>query len=227
MKNRNINIIDRCNLTVLLENGQEDTAEFLAQNNVIIIASLSCYLEENVDAQRGNSTYKKSIKVLQQLNDIGYGRAESGLILNLVYNPNGAFLPGNQAELEENYKRALFAEHGITFNQLLTITNMPINRYSDVLKKEGNYEEYCSLLASNFNPVNAENIMCKSQISVGWNGVLYDCDFNQALGIPILSDRKTIMDIERFSDVTRRINYNSQCYGCTAESGSSCQGSLT
>lgn len=227
LKKRNRKIIDRCNLTVLLENGQEDTAEFLAQNSVIIIASLPCYLEENVDAQRGNSTYKKSIKVLQQLNDIGYGRAESGLTLNLVYNPDGAYLPGNQAELEVNYKRALFAEHGITFNQLLTITNMPINRYLEVLKKEGYYEEYCKLLTSNFNIDIAGKIMCKSQISVGWNGVLYDCDFNQALGTPILSDRNTIMDIERFSDVSRTIDYNSHCYGCTAGSGSSCQGSLT
>lgn len=227
LKKRNRNIIDRCNLTVLLETGQEDTAEFLAQNNVTIIASLPCYLEENVDAQRGNSTYIKSIKVLQQLNDLGYGKAESGLTLNLVYNPGGAYLPGNQAELEVDYKQALFAEHGITFNQLLTITNMPINRYSEVLKKEGNYEEYCKLLVSNFNPNIAEKIMCKSQISVGWNGDLYDCDFNQALGIPILSDRNTIMDIEKFSDVSRTIYYNSHCYGCTAGCGSSCQGSLT
>lgn len=227
LKKRNKNVIDRCNLTVLLETGQENTAEFLAQNNVAIIASLPCYLEENVDSQRGNSIYKKSIKVLKLLNDLGYGKSENGLILNLVYNPGGAFLPGDQAELEKDYKRVLLAEHGITFNHLLTITNMPINRYSEVLKKEGSYEDYCNLLVSNFNPVAAEKIMCKSQVSVGWNGKLYDCDFNQALGIPILSDKNTILDIDSFSEVSRLISYNSHCYGCTAGCGSSCQGSLS
>ncbi len=227
LKKRNKNIIDRSNLTVLLEAGQEDTAEFLARNNVAIIASLPCYMEENVDSQRGNSVYKKSIKVLKQLNSLGYGKSGSGLILNLVYNPLGAFLPGNQAELETDYKRVLFIEHGIIFNHLLTITNMPINRYSEVLKEKGGYEEYCNLLASNFNPMVAEAIMCKSQVSVGWNGVLYDCDFNQALGNPILSDNNTILDIDRFSEVSRTIYYNAHCYGCTAGCGSSCQGSLS
>ena len=227
LKKRNKNVIDRCNLTVLLETGQENTAEFLAQNNVAIIASLPCYLEENVDSQRGNSIYKKSIKVLKLLNDLGYGKSENGLILNLVYNPGGAFLPGDQAELEKDYKRVLLAEHGITFNHLLTITNMPINRYSEVLKKEGSYEDYCNLLVSNFNPVAAEKIMCKSQVSVGLNGKLYDCDFNQALGIPILSDKNTILDIDSFSEVSRLISYTSHCYGCTAGCGSSCQGSLS
>lgn len=227
LKKRGKDIIDRCNLTVLLETGQEDTAEFLAQNNVTIIASLPCYLEENVDFQRGNSIYKKSIKVLKQLNDLGYGKEGSGLILNLVYNPGGAFLPGSQEALEADYKRVLFDEHGITFNRLLTITNMPINRYAELLRKEGQYEDYCNLLASNFNPDAADNIMCKSQISVGWDGVLYDCDFNLALGISIVSDRNTILELDSFSDITKSIFFGSHCYGCTAGCGSSCQGSLT
>lgn len=227
LKKRNMNIIDRCNLTVLLEAGQEGTAEFLAQYKVGIIASLPCYLEENVDSQRGNSVYKKSIQVLKQLNHLGYGKSESGLLLNLVYNPLGAYLPGNQMELEEDYKRALYAEHGIIFNKLLTITNMPINRYQRFLRKEGSYEEYCNLLVSNFNPNVAEAIMCKSQISVGWNGVLYDCDFNQALGKPILSHKNTILYIDRFSEVSKTIYFNSQCYACTAGNGSSCRGSLS
>ena len=226
LKQRKRNIIDRCNLTVLLEKGQEDTADFLAQNNVILIASLPCYTEENVDAQRGNAIYKKSIRVLRKLNAIGYGREQSGRILNLVYNPNGPFLPGLQEELEADFKRELFEEYGITFNQLLTITNMPINRYENVLKREGNYEKYCNMLALNFNPDVAQKMMCKSQVSVGWNGTLYDCDFNQALEIPILSDRNTIMDIYGFSDVSRTIFYGSHCYACAAGCGSSCQGSI-
>lgn len=227
LKKRNKNIIDRCNLTVLLEDRQEDTAEFLAQNRVTIIASLPCYLEENVDSQRGSSIYKKSIKVLKQLNELGYGKAGSGLILNLVYNPGGAFLPGDQVKLQADYKRVLLSEHGIMFNRLLTVTNMPINRYSEVLKKEGNYEKYYDLLISSFNPASADKIMCKSQVSVGWNGVLYDCDFNQALGVSILSDRNTILELDGFSDVTKSICFGKHCYGCTAGSGSSCQGSLT
>ncbi len=226
LKKRNKNIIDRCNLTVLLESGQEDTAKFLAQNNVTIIASLPCYLEKNVDSQRGSSIYKKSIQVLKRLNELGYGKAEGRLILNLVYNPGGAFLPGNQKELEVDYKRVLLEEHGITFNRLLTITNMPINRYAEVLQKEGQYEEYCNLLVSSFHPGNADRIMCKSQVSVGWDGVLYDCDFNQALGISILSDRNTILELESFSEVTKSIFFGTHCYGCTAGCGSSCQGSL-
>lgn len=227
LKKRDKDIIDRCNLTVLLETGQEDTAEFLAKNNVTIIASLPCYLEENVDSQRGNSTYKKSIKVLRQLNELGYGRAGSGLVLNLVYNPGGAFLPGVQKELEADYKRVLLGEHGITFNRLLTITNMPINRYAEMLNQKGQFKEYCNLLVSSFNPDTAGKIMCKSQISVGWDGVLYDCDFNQVLGISVLSDRNTILELDRFSDITKSICFGSHCYGCTAGCGSSCQGSLT
>jgi radical SAM/Cys-rich protein len=227
LKKRDKDIIDRCNLTVLLETGQEDTADFLAENNITVIASLPCYLEENVDYQRGNSTYKKSIKVLKQLNELGYGKAGSGLLLNLVYNPGGAFLPGAQKELEADYKRVLREEHGITFNRLLTIANMPINRYAEFLNQKGQYTDYCNLLVSSFNPDAADKIMCKSQISVGWDGVLYDCDFNQALGISVLSDRNTILELDRFSDITKSICFGSHCYGCTAGCGSSCQGSLT
>lgn len=226
LRKRNISIIDRCNLTVLFEQGQEDTAEFLAENEIIVIASLPCYEEENVDAQRGNSIYKKSILGLKKLNSLGYGNPDHGLILNLVYNPGGAFLPGNQEELEIDYKEVLREQHGIEFNQLITIVNMPINRYLAVLKKENTYEDYCRLLISNFNPEAATKIMCKSQISVGWDGKLYDCDFNQALRLPITSENNSIFHIENFQEITKNIIYDNHCFGCTAGCGSSCQGKL-
>lgn len=221
-----VNIIDRCNLTVLLEKGQEGTAEFLAEHKVTIVASLPCYLEENVDYQRGHEIYRKSIHILKHLNNLGYGKEGSGLILNLVYNPLGEYLPGDQKELEADYKQVLYAEHGIVFNQLYTITNMPINRYSNLLKREGKYEDYINLLYSSFNEKAAEKIMCKKQVSIAWDGKLYDCDFNQALGIPISSDKNSIWDIEDFVEINKTITYDSHCYGCTAGFGSSCQGKL-
>ncbi|MHB8128017.1 MAG: arsenosugar biosynthesis radical SAM (seleno)protein ArsS [Mobilitalea sp.] len=221
-----VNIIDRCNLTVLLEKGQEDTAEFLADNRVIIVASLPCYLEENVDFQRGNDVYNKSIQVLKYLNQLGYGKEGSGLLLNLVYNPLGEYLPGNQSELEADYKQILYKAHGIVFNQLFTITNMPINRYENLLKRKGKYVEYNNLLYSAFNERTAENIMCKKQVSIGWDGKLYDCDFNQAIGIAIYSDKNSIWKIEDFAEIGNIITYDSHCYGCTGGFGSSCQGKL-
>lgn len=221
-----VNIIDRCNLTVLLEKGQEGTAEFLAENKVMIFASLPCYLEENVDYQRGNDIYRRSITVLKHLNRLGYGKEDSGLILNLMYNPLGDYLPGDQKELEADYKHALWAEHGILFNHLYTITNMPINRYAAMLKREGKYEDYCNLLNASFNESAADKIMCKEQVSIGWDGRLYDCDFNQALGIPIFSVKNSIWDIQGFDEISKTIMYDTHCYGCTAGSGSSCQGKL-
>lgn len=221
-----VKIIDRCNLTVLLEKGQEDTAEFLADKKVIIVASLPCYLEENVDFQRGNNIYHKSIEVLKHLNQLGYGKEGSGLILNLVYNPIGEYLPGNQSELEEDYKKALYQAHKIVFNQLFTITNMPINKYENLLKREGKYDEYNNLLYTSFNKSAAEKIMCKKQVSIGWDGTIFDCDFNQAIGFPINSDKNSIWKIEDFTEIGKIITYDSHCYGCTAGFGSSCQGKL-
>lgn len=221
-----LNIIDRCNLTVLLEKDQEDTAKFLADNNVTIIASLPCYTEKNVDFQRGNHIFTKSIRVLKHLNTLGYGKEGSGLILNLVYNPLGAYLPGDQKKLEADYKKVLKEKYGIAFNHLYTITNMPINRFTDMLKQEGKYEDYCNLLYASFNEKAADKIMCRKQISIGWDGKLYDCDFNQAMQIPISSEKNSIWDIEDFAEISNTITYKSYCYGCTAGSGSSCQGEL-
>ena len=223
LRELDVSIIDSCNLTVLLEHGQEGTTAFLAANRVAIVASLPCYTEENVTFQRGNEAYRKSMKVLKQLNDVGYGREGRGLTLHLVYNPLGDYLPGEQKQLEADYKKVLKSEHGIEFNHLYTITNMPINRYADQLKREGKLEGYRNLLRSSYNEKAADKIMCKKQVSVGWNGMLYDCDFNQALHIPILSDRNTIWDIDDFDEISKIIAYDTHCFGCTAGSGSSCQ----
>ncbi len=226
LKEMGVQILDRCNLTVLFEEGQETTAEFLAANNITIIASLPCYTEENVDKQRGRDIYYKSIKALRLLNDYGYGKAGSGKLLNLVYNPLGAFLPGRQEELEEDYKNILWKEHGIIFNKLFTITNMPINRFAHLLMREGSYENYCTLLAEAFQVPAAERLMCKHQISVSWDGKLYDCDFNQALDIPIIQEKADIWAIEDFGEIGREIVYARHCFGCSAGFGSSCQGKL-
>jgi radical SAM/Cys-rich protein len=226
LKLRGKKIINRCNLTVLLLPGQESTAEFLAENKITIIASLPCYLEENVDYQRGNSVYEKSIRALKILNSLGYGKKDSGLILNLVYNPSGDILPGNQKELELDYKRVLKEKYNIEFNHLLTITNMPINRFADQLEKSGKLQSYYDLLKANFNYKAADKIMCKSQVSVGYDGTLYDCDFNQALALPVLSDKNTVWNINDFTEISNTILYGSHCYGCTAGNGSSCQGTL-
>jgi len=222
----NINIIDRCNLSVLFEKGQENTPSLLAQNNVAIIASLPCYTEENVDLQRGQNTYRKSISALKLLNKIGYGQEDSGLILNLVYNPGGACLPAEQGTLELAYKEELKKQYGIVFNHLYTITNMPINRFAHTLKQNNEYEAYYNLLYDSFNPRAAESIMCKNQLSVAWDGEIFDCDFNQALEIPIHTGRKTVWNIDSFNEVCSEISFSNHCYGCTAGYGSSCLGRL-
>lgn len=226
LRSLNKTIIDRCNLTVLFEKGQEDTPKFLAENGVVIFASLPCYLQKNVDTQRGDATFNKSINGLIKLNQLGYGKKDGNLILNLVHNPTGENLPGDQRELEEEYKYILTRDYGIVFNHLYTIANMPISRYCDKLKREGEYEKYLSLLVKHFNYSVADRIMCKKQISVGWDGRLYDCDFNQALGEPISSKKNSIWDIESFSEVGKAITYDVHCFGCTAGCGSSCQGKL-
>lgn len=227
LREQKLNIIDRCNLSVLFENGQENTASLLAKNKVTIIASLPCYTEENVDSQRGRNTYNKSIDALKLLNKLGYGQESNDLVLNLVFNPLGADLPSEQKELESDYKEILKTQHGISFNNLFTITNMPINRFADSLIKNNEYDAYYNLLFNSFNAKAAKNIMCKNQLSISWNGEIFDCDFNQALNIPISSGKKTVWDIDNFNDVCKQISFADHCYGCTAGNGSSCQGKLT
>ncbi|MCB1178498.1 MAG: DUF3641 domain-containing protein, partial [Leptospiraceae bacterium] len=199
---------------------------FLANNNVEIVASLPCYLKENVDKQRGNGIFEKSITGLKKLNDLGYGKIGSGLSLNLVYNPLGAFLPPDAFKLEKDYKFRLMEDFGIEFNSLLTITNIPIHRFKNWLIKRDKYESYMNLLIDNFNPETVENVMCTEMISVGYDGYIYDCDFNQMLGETLIGEEKTIYDINSFDSITEKIYLDNHCYGCTAGKGSSCSGSL-
>ncbi len=222
-------IIDRCNLTILNENGQEYLAEFLANNKITIIASLPCYLEENVDSQRGEGVFEGSIKGLKKLNQFGYGIKSSGLMLNLIYNPIGPNLPPPQIELEAVYRIKLKELYGIEFNNLYTITNMPINRFKLHLLKTGRLDSYQSLLEESHNPLNIENIMCRKILSVDWQGNLYDCDFNQQLKLAINSEYKTLNDmlINDLDWSDSPITVGSHCFGCTAGNGSSCGGSLT
>ena len=227
-RERGIDVIDRCNLTILFEPGQEDLAQFLSDQGVTITASLPCYLEENVEQQRGKGVYNDSIKALKLLNELGYGERED-MQLNLVYNPVGPVLPPAQTQLELDYKRELGERYGIRFNQLFTITNMPISRFGAVLLANDNYYDYMALLRENFSEDNLATVMCKSLVSVDWQGYLYDCDFNQMLEIPVLgSDRRRhIRDL--LSDDSLRtadIATGEHCYGCTAGQGSSCGGAL-
>jgi radical SAM/Cys-rich protein len=219
-------VIDRCNLTVLFEPGLETLAEFLAANGVEITASLPCYTESNVDQQRGKGAFEKSIRALRLLNEIGYGKPGSGLALNLVYNPLGASLPPPQEKLEADYKSHLHESFGIEFNRLFTITNMPIKRFADMLLREGRHEAYMGLLANHFNPATVDHVMCRDLVSIGWDGRIYDCDFNQMLDLetPV---GKNIWEIDSFSELANtRIATDSHCFGCTAGAGSSCGGSL-
>ena len=226
VRDKKIAVIDRCNLTILLEPGQEDTIEFLAKHQVEIVASLPCYLEVNVDKQRGKGVFNKSIQALKLLNQIGYGKPDTGLIINLVYNINGPYLPPSQQELQNDYKKYLNEKYDIYFNQLFTITNMPINRFKEYLQRERQLDSYIQLLRENFNPEISHNVMCKSLISVGYNGEIYDCDFNQMLEMPIGNKPTTIWDIDSFSDCPQAIAIDEHCFGCTAGEGSSCSGAL-
>ncbi|MDM5147433.1 arsenosugar biosynthesis radical SAM protein ArsS [Candidatus Persebacteraceae bacterium Df01] len=219
-------VYDRCNLTVLFQPEQEDTPEFLAANGITIIASLPCYTEDNVEEQRGRGVFDKSIKGLQRLNALGYGKAGSGLELNLVYNPVGAHLPPSQAQLEADYRAYLDKHFSIVFNSLFTITNMPIKRYRHYLEREGMLENYMLLLVENFNAAAAAGVMCADTLSVGWDGKLYDCDFNQMLDIPINGNPTTLWDIQSLNDIPTGIAFDNHCYGCTAGAGSSCSGAL-
>lgn len=219
-------VIDRCNLTVLLEPDQEDTAEFLRDHKVNIVASLPCYTQQNVDNQRGKDVFTKSIKALKILNDLGYGKKGTELIIDLVYNPGGAFLPGDQSKLEADYKVRLKEEHGIEFNSLFTMINMPINRFERTLKQNNVLDEYKNLLVNNFNADAAKAIMCRELVSIGWNGLIYDCDFNQMLDISVYPQKTTIWDIDSLSELDRQIAFKDHCFGCTAGAGSSCSGTL-
>lgn len=225
-------VMDRCNLTVLFQAGQEDLPEFLANHEVEIIASLPCYLEENVDTQRGRGVYRQSIDALRRLNAIGYGQPGSNLILNLVYNPVGAHLPPSQKQLEADYKRELSWRFGIVFHHLYTLTNLPIARFAHYLERAGQLQAYLELLVTAFNPATLDGLMCRRLVSVSWNGFLYDCDFNQMLdlqlgnGTPFRLGEWPAAELAHLL-THRDILLDSHCYGCTAGAGSSCGGVLT
>ncbi len=220
-------VIDRCNLTVLYQPGQEDTAEFLAENGVTVVASLPCYTRENVDRQRGRDVFDRSIEALRWLNRLGYGDTDSALGLDLVYNPQGASLPPPQAELEERFRKELHELFGVAFRRLITITNMPIKRFAHALAREGRNEEYMSLLVNHFNPRTVPGLMCRDMISVGYDGQLYDCDFNQMLGLPLGGRKRTVWELSDAAALEGEpIATAGHCYGCTAGAGSSCGGVL-
>jgi radical SAM/Cys-rich protein len=222
-------IIDRCNLTILLEPGFEDYAEFLARHEIEIIASMPCYSPENVNAQRGEGVFDASIKALQLLNSLGYGR-DPRLPLHLVYNPNGAFLPGPQEELEADYKRELDGHFGIVFNKLYTITNLPIARFASYLKNNNLLGDYMALLNDAFNPATVDGLMCRNTINVSWEGEVFDCDFNQMLKMQWSSlggsDGLHLWDVDPAQVENREILTGDHCFGCTAGAGSSCGGAL-
>ena len=221
-------VIDRCNLTVLFLPGQEDLAEFLAEHEVAVVASLPCYTKENVDKQRGRGVFGKSIEGLKLLNRLGYGGPGSPLPLDLVYNPLGAFLPPPQAELEERYRAELAELFGIEFHRLFTITNMPIKRFAHDLARQGKEKEYLSLLVNHFNPATVSGLMCRDLISLAWDGTLHDCDFNQMLEIPLGGRPRNIWDLEDLGTLEgASIATAGHCFGCTAGAGSSCDGALT
>jgi radical SAM/Cys-rich protein len=223
-------VMDRCNLTILEEPGQEDLAEFLAAERVEVVASLPCYLEDNVDRQRGKGVFSASIRGLQRLNALGYGRDATGLVLDLVYNPQGPALPPAQARLEADYKRELGRRFGIVFNRLYTLTNMPIQRFGSMLISKGQFNAYMTLLRNAYQEANLENVMCRSLLSVDWRGFVYDCDFNQMLGLPLSQSHRPRVHLSQL-DIARlegnSIRVADHCYGCTAGQGSSCGGALS
>jgi radical SAM/Cys-rich protein len=220
-------VIDRCNLTVLFLPGQSDTAEFLARHGVRIVASLPCYTQENVEQQRGRGVFAQSIAALKRLGSLGYGRPGSPLGLDLVYNPLGASLPPDQGELEDRYRKELRELFGIEFHHLYTITNVPIRRFAHALAREGREAEYLALLVSHFNPAIVPELMCRHLVSVGWDGALYDCDFNQMLDLPLAGRRRSVWDVESLLALEDEpVATGSHCHACTAGAGSSCGGAL-
>jgi radical SAM/Cys-rich protein len=225
-----VNVIDRCNLTITEQPGQEDLIDFLAANRVEVMASLPCYLEENVDRQRGKHVFEASIRALKQLNAAGYGRPATGLELNLVYNPLGPTLPPSQEGLEDAYRRELGGRHGIVFNRLFTLANMPIQRFGSTLVSQGQFEPYMKLLKSAHRDENLESVMCRTLLSVDWRGYVYDCDFNQMLGLPLRLNghpRRHLSDLTGVDVEGLPIEVADHCYGCTAGQGSSCGGALS
>jgi len=225
-----VRVIDRCNLSILEEPGQEDLAEFLATQQVEVVASLPCYLEENVERQRGKGSFAASIAGLRRLNALGYAQAGSGLRLSLVYNPQGPVLPPDQCALERDYRKHLDERYGIRFDQLLTIANMPIKRFGSMLQSKGQFQDYLRLLQESYRPENLEAVMCRTLVSVDWQGYLYDCDFNQMLGMGLEGDGDGRAHLREWleRDFSRRsIRVAEHCWGCTAGQGSSCGGALS
>jgi radical SAM/Cys-rich protein len=221
-------VIDRCNLTILLERGQEDLAEFLAAQRVTVTASMPCYLRDNVDRQRGKGVYARSIAGLKRLNALGYGRAGGGLTLNLVYNPGGPSLPPPQATLEADYRRELGDRHGIVFNRLFTLANMPIRRFGAALIAKGAFDDYLALLRMNHCDANLDGVMCRTTLSVDYRGIVHDCDFNQMLDLPVMRDGAPLHVAALLPEDGEggAIRVGGHCYGCTAGQGSSCTGAL-
>jgi len=224
----NISVIDRCNLTIFFEQGQEDLGEFLAGKKTQITASMPCYLKENVDKQRGKGVFDKSIKALKLLNNLGYGK-NPDLILNLVYNPQGPHLPPPQAKLEADYKSYMLDKYGIEFNNLLAFTNLPIARFGSSLLSKGQFNEYMQLLKDSYRQENLENVMCRSLLSIDWQGRVYDCDFNQMLKMGIKESNKalTIKELNLKNNLDRDILVAGHCYGCVSGQGSSCSGAIS
>jgi radical SAM/Cys-rich protein len=226
---RGVEVIDRCNLTVLLTPEQSDTAQFLSDNKVKVVASLPCYSKENVDSQRGDGVFEDSLEALRLLNRLGYGQAGSERVLDLVYNPQGPVLPPAQQKLEQDYKNHLESNWGIQFNALLTLANMPIKRFGSTLVSRGEFDDYMQLLRHAHRDENMASVMCRSLISVDWQGYLYDCDFNQMLEIPMPSDGQDKLHIRELASLAvegRPIRVADHCYGCTAGQGSGCGGAL-
>ncbi|WP_260291114.1 arsenosugar biosynthesis radical SAM (seleno)protein ArsS [Sedimenticola hydrogenitrophicus] len=229
-RERGVKVIDRCNLSILQEPGQTDLGRFLAEQRVEVVASLPCYLQKNVDQQRGAGTYDASIRGLKQLNALGYAQAGSGLVLNLVYNPLGPALPPSQDGLEADYKQRLLGDHGIRFNRLFTITNMPISRFGSMLLSKGEFHDYLALLKSAYSSDNLDTVMCRNLLSVDWQGYLYDCDFNQMLRMPISREGRDKIHLREVTEQQLEgwaIRIAEHCYGCTAGRGSSCGGALS
>lgn len=222
-------VMDRCNLTILEQPGQKDLPQFLSDHEVEVVASLPCYLEENVDRQRGKGVFETSVRCLQRLNRYGYGQPGSGLALNLVYNPQGAVLPPAQEKLEQDYRRHLGERFGIVFNQLFVLTNMPIQRFGSTLISKGQFDRYMDLLKNAYEPRNLESVMCRTLLSVDWRGYVYDCDFNQMLGLGLEWKGKPRVHLRELIGANldgNAIVVKDHCYGCTAGQGSSCGGAL-
>ena len=228
-RNLGVHVMDRCNLTILEQPGQQDLAQFLFDQRVEVIASLPCYLEENVDRQRGKGVFNISIRALQTLNRFGYAQPGTGLELNLVYNPQGPVLPPAQGKLETDYRAHLGARYGIVFDHLYVLTNMPIQRFGSTLISQGQFEHYMDLLKNAYQPANLDNVMCRSLVSVDWRGLVYDCDLNQMLGLPLAYKGRPQVHLRELigRDLAGNpIVVKDHCYGCTAGQGSSCGGAL-